>query len=104
MSDPAKRPDSKISDKLQILGRILLSGLFTLVQLANARGKFLEAQAALGKYVELHPHDHNIVYTLAAIKHKLLTFTDAMELVQRRKSLSSSIKSCSARRRMWRSK
>ena len=46
------------------------AALYTLVQIANERGKFGEVRAALERYTDLHPHDHNMLYTLAAIKHK----------------------------------
>lgn len=59
------------------------AGLFTLVQLSGERNRYGEVQVALDRYVALHPHDHNMVYTLAAIKHKIGDHQAAKTLVER---------------------
>jgi thioredoxin-like negative regulator of GroEL len=49
---------------------------------AHERGKFGEVEAAIGKYLSIHPQDYNMAYTLAAIKHKVGKNRDALELVE----------------------
>ena len=59
------------------------AALFTLVQIAGERGKFNEVQQALATYLGLHPHDHNMLYTLAVIKFKVGDNQSAKSLVDR---------------------
>jgi tetratricopeptide (TPR) repeat protein len=58
------------------------AALYTLVQTANDRNKFTEAEAALSAYVSMHPADHNMTYTLAAIKHRIGNNVDAKTLCE----------------------
>ena len=59
------------------------AAIFTLVQIAGDRGKFTEVQQALATYVGLHPHDHNMLYTLAVIKFKVGDAAAAKSVVDR---------------------
>ena len=59
------------------------AGLYTLVQLADERERWGDAQVALERYVALHPHDHNLLYTLAAIKFKIGDHAIAKDLIER---------------------
>jgi tetratricopeptide (TPR) repeat protein len=55
--------------------------IFTLVQLCQERNKYTEAEDALTHYTERHPQDHNMVYTLAGIKHKIGKNAEAEVLI-----------------------
>ena len=59
------------------------AAIFTLVQIAGDRGKYTEVQQALATYVGLHPHDHNMLYTLAVIKFKVGDAAAAKSVVDR---------------------
>jgi tetratricopeptide (TPR) repeat protein len=44
--------------------------IFNLVKLAYDHERFEEAQDVLGRYVGLHPHDVNMLFTLGGVAHK----------------------------------
>lgn len=57
------------------------AALFTLVQLGEVRANYGETETGLTVYCERHPGDHNMAYTLAAIKHRMGKNTEAKVLV-----------------------
>lgn len=53
--------------------------LYTLVQVAHERNCFIEAEKALAAFVKEHPGDHNMLYTLGAIRFKAGMMQEALE-------------------------
>ena len=56
--------------------------LYTLVQIAHERHQYSEAEKALTCYVQQHPGDHNMLYTLGAIRFKAGMMEDALSIAE----------------------
>ena len=55
------------------------AALFTVVKIAYDRGEFADAEAAVRRYLGLHPLDVNMRFTLAGLLYKLSRFDEALE-------------------------
>ena len=57
--------------------------IFTLVKLSNEMGEYKECEEALMKYLESHPNDYNMIYSLAGIYYKQERYQDTLDLVEK---------------------
>ena len=58
------------------------AAIFTIVKIAQEREIFEDVEAVLRNYLKLHPHDHNMLYTLGGILYKMGKFGEVISSLQ----------------------
>ena len=58
------------------------AAIFTLVKIAQEREEYQNAEVALVAYLKRHPHDLNMIYSLAGIYFKIGKYQDAIDSLQ----------------------